>query len=95
MDEIFEWDPEKARRNLEKHSVSFEEARSVFFDPVSVTIPDLGHSFVEDRFIITGFSILQRQLVVVHMDRRGKIRLISARIASRRERKNYEQENEE
>ena len=93
MDDLFEWDPAKAKRNLVKHEVSFEEAQSVFFDPTSITVPDPLHSVSEERFIITGFSILQRQLVVVHTDRNDRIRIISARLANRRERKIYEQEN--
>ncbi len=92
MDDLFEWDPEKAKSNLLKHGVSFEEAQSVFFDPNSITIPDPGHSIVEMRFIINGFSIRQRQLIVVHTDRDDRIRIISARLANRRELKKYEQE---
>lgn len=92
MDSLFEWDPEKAKSNLSKHGVSFEEAQSVFFDPASITVPDPDHSIDELRFIINGFSIWQRQLVVVHTDRGGRIRIISARLANRRERKLYEQE---
>jgi uncharacterized DUF497 family protein len=93
MDDLFEWDPDKARSNLVKHEVSFEEAQTVFFDPTSLTVPDPLHSVSEQRFIITGLSILQRQLVVVHTDRNDRIRIISARLANRRERKKYEQEN--
>lgn len=92
MNDLFEWDPEKARLNIVKHDVSFEEAQSVFLDPASLTIPDPIHSLDEQRFIITGFSVLQRQLVVVHTDRNDRIRIISARMANRRERKLYEQE---
>ncbi|MEP6787778.1 MAG: BrnT family toxin [Acidobacteriota bacterium] len=92
MDDLFEWDPAKARRNLIKHKVSFEEAQSIFFDPDSLTVPDPLHSTDEERFIITGYSILQRQLVVVHTDRNDRIRIISARPANRGERNKYEQE---
>ncbi len=92
MDDLFEWDPEKARSNLLKHDVSFEEAQTVFFDPSSITIPDPDHSIDEARFIINGFSVRQRNLVVVHTDRDGRIRIISARPANRRERAKYEQE---
>lgn len=92
MNSEFEWDPEKAWSNLLKHGVSFEEAQSVFFDGDSITVPDPDHSIAETRFIINGYSIRQRQLVVVHTDRDGRIRIISARPANRRERKNYEQE---
>ena len=93
MDDLFEWDPLKARQNLAKHDVSLEEAQSVFFDPYSITLHDPDHSMTEPRFIINGYSIRQRQLVVVHTDRDGRIRIISARLANRRERKVYEQEN--
>lgn len=92
MDDLFEWDPEKAKSNLLKHGISFQEAQSVFFDPNSITVPDPDHSIVEMRFIINGFSIRQRQLIVVHTDRDDRIRIISARLANRRERKKYEQE---
>ena len=87
----FEWDDNKARTNLAKHGASFEEASTVFADPLSLTIPDPAHSQVEDRFIILGQSHRQRLLVVVHTERGDKIRLISARRASRNERKQYEE----
>jgi uncharacterized protein len=93
MDDLFEWDSEKAEANLKKHGVSFEEAETIFFDPLSLTIPDPLHSEKENRFIITGFSNQQRQLVVVHTDRGDKIRIISARLATPGERRKYEQEN--
>ena len=86
----FEWDLEKAESNLRKHGVSFVEAASVFFDTLSVTIPDPLHSAEEDRFVITGLSNRQRHLVVVHSDRGVRIRIISARLASPSERKRYE-----
>ena len=94
MDDFFEWDPEKAGANQNKHDVSFEEAATVFYDPLSLTVSDPIHSDEENRFIITGFSDKQRQLVVVHTDRGDKIRIISARLASPGERRKYEQENE-
>jgi uncharacterized DUF497 family protein len=94
MDDLFEWDPEKAESNFAKHGVSFEEAITVFSDPLSLTISDPVHSVGENRFIITGYSILGRQIVVVHTDRGDKIRLISARAASPSERKWYERETE-
>jgi len=90
MDEIFEWDPEKAGNNLLKHAASFEEAASVFFDSLSVTISDPAHSLDENRNVILGHSLLQRLLVVVHVDRGDKIRIISARVASPQERRKYE-----
>ncbi len=87
----FEWDEQKARTNLAKHGVSFEEASTVFGDPLSLTIPDPAHSQTEDRYIILGHSHRQRLLVVVHTERDDNIRLISARPATRRERKSYEE----
>lgn len=86
----FEWNEEKARANLKKHSVSFEEAMTVFDDPFSITIDDTLHSTEEERFLIIGYSQVQRLLVVVHTERRDNIRLISARIATRSERRIYE-----
>lgn len=87
----FEWDEGKARRNLKKHGVSFEEASSAFGDPLALTIPDPLHSEEEDRFITLGESNRRRLLVVVTTDRENKIRIISARLATRRERTDYEE----
>jgi hypothetical protein len=87
----FEWDEQKARTNLAKHGVSFGEATAVFGDPLSLTVPDPAHSQTEDRSIIVGRSHRQKLLVVVHTERGDNIRIISARPASRRERKNYEE----
>ena len=89
----FEWDDNKAKSNAAKHGVSFEEASTVFGDPLSLTISDPTHSQSEDRFIILGHSHKQRLLVVVHTDRGDRIRLISARRASKHERKSYEESN--
>ncbi len=86
----FEWDAPKAGSNLAKHGVSFEEATTVFGDPVSITIPDPAHSQAEARFIILGRSHQGRLLVVIHTERGDNIRIISARLAGRRERKDYE-----
>ena len=86
----FEWDANKADSNLTKHAVSFPEAATVFGDLLSVTIPDPAHSQAETRFIILGRSHLGRLLVVIHTERDDNIRVISARPASRRERKDYE-----
>ena len=93
MDDLFEWSPEKAEANLKKHGISFEEAATVFSDPLSLTVSDPLHSEVENRFVITGFSDKQKQLVIVHTDRNDKIRIISARMATPSERRKYEQEN--
>jgi len=87
----FEWDALKAQSNLAKHKVSFEAASTVFGDPRSLTIPDPAHSQGEKRFIILGCSHDERMLVVVHTERGDNIRIISARPASRRERKQYEE----
>jgi uncharacterized DUF497 family protein len=87
----FEWDDRKARANLRKHGVSFEEASTIFGDPLSITIPDPLHSDDEERFVTIGSTSDHRRiLVVVHVDRNGRIRIISARPATLRERKQYE-----
>ena len=88
----FEWDREKAAANLEKHDVSFEEASTAFGDPLSVSIGDPGHSRDEERFLLLGLTFTGRLVVVSHTDRGERIRLISARLASRRERRVYEQD---
>lgn len=90
MNSEFEWDPVKAASNLQKHGVSFAEAATVFFDPLSITVPDPMHSLGEARLVITGLSYLQRHLVLVHVDRGDRIRIISARLATPSERKKYE-----
>ena len=87
----FQWDENKARTNLAKHGVSFAEAATVFGDALSLTIPDPAHSQREDRFIILGMSHKGKLLVVVHTERGDSIRLISARRASRKERKSHEE----
>ncbi|MCX6935518.1 MAG: BrnT family toxin [Verrucomicrobia bacterium] len=86
----FEWDPTKAIRNIAKHGVSFLEAGTSFADPYSLTIPDPDHSKSEDRFILLGRSANFRLLVVVYTERGYKIRMVSARPASRKERAQYE-----
>jgi len=86
----FEWDPLKARSNLAKHRVGFEEASTVFGDPLSLTIPDPEHSKTEKRYVTMGIAFTGKLFVVVHTDRGNNIRIISARRASRRERKTYE-----
>jgi uncharacterized DUF497 family protein len=87
----FEWDANKAKSNLEKHRISFEEASTVFGDSRSLTIPDPVHSEVENRFITLGSSHRGKLLVVVHTERGDNIRIISARVASKRERRSYEE----
>jgi len=91
MSLAFEWDEKKARTNLKKHGVSFEEAATVFGDPLSLTIGDPVHSEEEDRFVTLGESDRGRLLVVVSTDRGEKIGIISARVATRRERTDYEE----
>jgi len=90
----FEWDDEKARENLTKHGVSFSEASTVFADPLSRTISDPFHSEDEERFVVLGQSGLRHTLVVVHTYRGDVIRIISARTATSRERKDYERRKE-
>lgn len=87
----FEWDDIKSRSNQAKHGVSFAKAATVFGDPLSVLIPDPLHSEDEERFTLLGQSQRQRLLVVVHTERAGAIRLISARLATGREKRNYEE----
>jgi uncharacterized DUF497 family protein len=87
----FDWDDKKARANLAKHRVGFSEAASVFGDASAITFHDPDHSEVEDRFLTFGFSMRGRVLAVIHTARRGSIRIISARSATRRERKIYEE----
>lgn len=86
----FEWDLRKARSNVAKHGVGFGEAATVFGDPFSLTISDPDHSLMETRSITMGRALTGKLLVVVHTDRDDNIRIISARRASRRERKYYE-----
>ncbi|HJX30797.1 MAG TPA: BrnT family toxin [Thermodesulfobacteriota bacterium] len=85
-----EWDPDKAKVNLKRHSVSFHEASTVFGDPLAITFSDPDHSIREHRFLTFGYSQKGRLLVVVHTERFGKTRIISARRATRQERKIYE-----
>lgn len=90
----FEWGPQKAALNRLNHGVSFEEAAAVFGDPLAATIADPEHSTEERRFITMGVTPAQRLLVVVHTDRSDRIRIISARAATRAEKKNYEEGQE-
>ena len=86
----FEWDPEKATRNLKKHEVSFEEAVTVFYDPLSATFDDTDHSVGEYRYITIGLSSRNRLLVVAHAERGESLRIINARPATAHERKRHE-----
>jgi uncharacterized DUF497 family protein len=87
---LFEWDSKKASRNLKVHGVSFDEASSAFRDPLSTTIVDLLHSEGEERYILLGQSQSARLVVVVHTERGDRIRIISARLATMKERIRYE-----
>jgi uncharacterized DUF497 family protein len=88
---IFEWDAAKAKKNLQKHGISFVEARTVFGDPLGRITDDPRHSGAEDRFVLLGLSEQQRLLAVMFTDRGEVIRIITARRATRRERSNYEE----
>ena len=87
----FEYDPVKAKSNLRKHRISFEEAATVFVDPLAITALDPRHSETEVRFVTIGHTIKRRVVVVAHADRGNRTRIISARRATRNERKNYEE----
>ena len=87
----FEWDENKARANFAKHRVSFEEAKTVFVDPFYVDFYDPDHSEAEERYVIIGESQQGRWLVVSYTERQQKVRLISAREATRREKDAYEE----
>ena len=86
----FEWDSDKADANLRNHGVSFLEAMTVFQDPLAMTYDDPDHSFEEDRYITMGTSLAGRLLFISHTDREDRIRIISARKATRSERRSYE-----
>jgi hypothetical protein len=89
----FEWDEDKGKLNQKKHGVSFEEAASIFNDPLSINFDDPEHSLEENRYIIIGLSNQGRYLFVSHTERDDKIRLISARLVTPKERRYYEREN--
>jgi len=87
----FEWDPKKAQNNAAKHGITFDEAKSVFYDENALIIPDPDHSIAEERFVIMGMSSSLRVLVVVHCLRENNqvIRIISARKAGTKEKQPY------
>ena len=91
----FEWDPKKATTNLRKHGVSFDEAATVFQDDLSLTGDDPDHSISEERLVTFGISSAGRLLVISHTGRGSRIRIISARPVTRRERKFYEEDERE
>lgn len=88
----FEWDDKKAKSNLQKHGVSFEEASTVFGDEFSLTIDDPLHSQDENRLILIGKSMINNTLVVVHLEKTESIRIISARKATKKEKSFYEEQ---
>ena len=87
----YEWDPRKAAANSRKHRLDFEEASSVFLNPFALTFPDPGHSMEEHREITIGCTMKGRFVFVSHCTRRGRIRIISTRLATRSERRQYEE----
>jgi uncharacterized DUF497 family protein len=96
MELLFEWDENKARENLKKHKVSFEEAKTVFNDPLLITFPDEEHSENEERYISIGTSATSKILLVIHTEREASeetliIRIISCRQATASERRTYEE----
>jgi uncharacterized DUF497 family protein len=96
MELLFEWDENKARENLKKHKVSFEEAKTVFNDPLLITFPDEEHSENEKRYISIGTSAPSKILLVIHTEREASeetliIRIISCRQATASERRTYEE----
>jgi hypothetical protein len=87
----FEWDPKKATANVQKHDVTFQEAATVFGDPLAITFEDPDHSTDENRYITFGLSLQKRLIVVSHTERGDRTRIISARLMDRKERKIYEE----
>ena len=90
MSYSFEWDPRKAVSNLKDHGVSFDEARTVFADILAMNMPDPDHSEGEERFLVIGMSEKSRLVVVSYAERSPRTRIISARLATRLERRKYE-----
>lgn len=91
MSLTFEWDEKKAKENIKKHRVSFEEAKTVFNDPLSVTIYDPDHSIDEYRYIDIGLSSKNRLIVVSYLEKGEKIRIVSSRKATKKEQRDYEE----
>jgi uncharacterized protein len=90
MEMQFEWDPEKERSNIGKHGVSLREGATVFGDPLSWTFPDPDHSIAEERYLTIGLSSQGRTIIVSHTDRGIRTRIINARPATPKERRDYE-----
>ena len=87
----FEWDPKKAAANFKKHGVTFQEAATVFGDPLAITFQDPDHSMNEERQMTFGLSLQKRLIVVAHAERKDRTRIISARPMDRKERVIYEE----
>ena len=87
----FEWDEAKAKKNLLKHKVPFDEGETIFNNPFLLTYPDVDSSETEERYVNIGVSAKDRILVLIHTERQGKIRIISCRKATARERRDYEE----
>lgn len=87
----FEWDEVKARENVKKHKVDFDEGKTIFNDPFLLTYPDVDSSEAEERYVNIGLSVRDRVLVLIHTERQGKIRIISCRKATALERRHYEE----
>ena len=92
MGYIFEWDPKKAESSARKHRVTFDEATTVFSNPLALLMPDPDHTVEEERYVLLGVSSQRRLLVVAFAERSPGTRLISARRATRSERRQYEEE---
>ena len=88
----FEWDPKKATANVQKHDVTFQEAATVFGDPLAITFEDPDHSTDENRYITFGLSLQKQLIVVSHTERGDRTKIISARLMDRKERKIYEED---
>jgi uncharacterized DUF497 family protein len=88
---LIEWDEVKARENLKRHKVPFDEGKTIFNDPFLLTYPDIDSSEAEERYINIGLSVKNRVLVLIHTERQSKIRIISCRKATARERRHYEE----
>jgi len=87
----FEWDPKKATANVKKHGVTFQEAATIFGDPLAITFDDPDHSMSENRYITFGLSLQKRLIVVSHTERIDRTRIINARLMDRKERRIYEE----
>jgi len=87
----FEWDPKKATANVKKHGVTFQEAATIFGDPLAITFDDPDYSMSENRYITFGLSLQKRLIVVSHTERGDRTRIINARLMDRKERRIYEE----